>query len=424
MALTPTKDETEDDEQGLIASTIDLALTPIRPFISRPALRTYLKTFLLLSTALVLFAAACTAYATFYWNYVPALGFEREAWLQFDDVHGTFADIRREGNGEAGLVKGTVTHPWAEVDLRGEVVSQQGYDVVIEVTMPRTQGNREAGNWMLDVSLLASPTRTSGDSEVLARSRRPAIMTYRSSPTELVHRLASLPRSLVSTQQSEAETLVLPVFDQVSFPKGTANLPSTLRLELQSPRRLEIYAVLVKFRARFRGLRWLMYNHRILSAFIFTSAFWGVEVVVAGIVWLLVASKLGGSSEKVHSSKTEQRGRIKHEHDDDDGGVGMSDAERQFPTLSSQAPLRYRAVKVEGPGVVKIEAEEEISVQDLRDALPVGGEADDEDEDADLFLDSGIGTSLESSNTRPGGSVRKRRSKESGPPGPVGDGGW
>ncbi|KAK6429679.1 hypothetical protein LTR95_014174, partial [Oleoguttula sp. CCFEE 5521] len=97
---------------------------------------------------------------------------------------------------------------------------------------------------------------------------------------------------------------------------------------------------------------------------------------------------------------------------------------RQFPTLSSQAPLRYRAVKDEGPGVVKIEAEEEISAQDLRDALPIGGEADDEDEDADLFLDSGIGTSLESSNTRPGGSVRKRRSYERGPPGPVGDGGW
>ncbi|KAK6400941.1 hypothetical protein LTR95_019249, partial [Oleoguttula sp. CCFEE 5521] len=336
MALTPTKDETEDDEQGLIASTIDLALTPIRPFISRPALRTYLKTFLLLSTALVLFGAACAAYATFYWNYVPALGFEREAWLQFDDVHGTSARIGSEGKGAAGLEERIVKHPWAEVDLRGEVVSQQGYDVVVEITMPRTQGNREAGNWMLDVSLLASPTRTSGDTEVLARSRRPAIMTYRSSPTELVHRLASLPRSLVSTQQSEAETLVLPIFDQVSFPKGTANLPSTLRLELQSPRRLEIYTVLVKFRARFRGLRWLMYNHRILSAFIFISAFWGVEVVVAGIVWLLVASKLGGSSDKVHNGKTEPRGRIKHEHEDDDGGIGMSDTERQFPTLSSQ----------------------------------------------------------------------------------------
>ncbi|KAK6401023.1 hypothetical protein LTR95_019239, partial [Oleoguttula sp. CCFEE 5521] len=317
MALTPTKGETEDDEQGLIASTIDLALTPIRPFVSRPALRTYLKSFLLLSAALVLFGAACTAYATFYWNYVPALGFEREAWLQFDDVHDASVGTGRERESSHGQVQGTITHPWAEVDLRGEVVSQQGYDVVVEITMPRTQGNREAGNWMLDVSLLASPTRTSGDSEVLARSRRPAIMTYRSSPTELVHRLASLPRSLVSTQQSEAETLVLSVFNQVSFPKGSTNLPSTLRLELQSPRRLEIYSVLVKFRARFRGLRWLMYNHRILSAFIFISAFWGVEVVVAGIVWLLVASKFGGPSDNVHSGKTEQRGRVKHEYNDD-----------------------------------------------------------------------------------------------------------
>ncbi|OQO01311.1 hypothetical protein B0A48_12864 [Cryoendolithus antarcticus] len=427
MALArPSKGETDDDEKGLIASTIDLALTPIRPFVSRPALRTYLKTFLLLSTALVLFAAACTAYATFYWNYVPALGFEREAWLQFDDVHGAFPGTGGERGGGDELFKATVTHPWAEVDLREEVASQQGYDVVVEVTLPRTQGNREAGNWMLDVSLLAFPTRKSGDSEILARSRRPAIMTYRSSPTELVHRLASLPRSLVSTQQSEAETLVLPIFDQVSFPKGSTNLPSTLRLELQSPRRLEIYSVLVKFRARFRGLRWLMYNHRILSAFIFISAFWGVEVVVAGIVWLLIASKLGGRSGITSDEKPERRGRVKHEQDDDDddGVVGMSDTERQFPTLSSQAPLRYRAVKDEGPGVVKIEAEEEISAQDLRDALPVGVEADDEDEDADLFLDSGIGTSLESSNTRPGGSVRKRRSRDRGPPGPVGDGEW
>jgi hypothetical protein len=54
----------------------------------------------------------------------------------------------------------------------------------------------------------------------------------------------------------EAETLEVPMMEKVEFARGAKNLPQSLRLEIQSDSKMQIYSARVEFRARFTGLRW------------------------------------------------------------------------------------------------------------------------------------------------------------------------
>jgi seipin len=130
-----------------------------------------------------------------------------------------------------------------------------------------------------------------------------------------------------------------------------------------------------------------------------------VEMVFAGIAWAVLVAYLGPAF------KTEERKpmRIKDEAtSEDEEHAFLSDTERTFPTLSNQQPLRFRSPEI------KEEKKEETPSAEVRlqDVPPLTSlEADDEDEDGDYFLDSGIGTSMESgSGSRPG-SMRKRRGR-------------
>lgn len=57
---------------------------PLNIATSKPAQKTYLNTILLLSTSAVLFGFAVVAYVIFYWNWIPAVGVEKDVWLVFE----------------------------------------------------------------------------------------------------------------------------------------------------------------------------------------------------------------------------------------------------------------------------------------------------------------------------------------------------
>jgi seipin len=403
-----------------------IALKPFRLVLSKPALRAYLTTALIFTTALFLLASASTAYTLFYWSYVPRIGFAKDIHLQWDDLYQQHAPL--SGRDTFALARPFNPFPHGTVSLQGDLVSSQPYDVKLEIELPRTRQNREVGNFMLDVSLLApekvekkksgsaglwEPGRDAQQSDsapVLARSRRPAILHYRSMPVEAMHRITQLPWYLLGFRH-ESEKIVIDVFESTSFARGANAVPVALKLEVQSSGRMQIYSARAVFRARFRGLRWVMYNHRIISGLVFIGVFWSVEMVFAGIAWAALAAYLSPMF------KSEERGgpvRIKGEEDavSDDGTHSyLSDTERTFPTLSNQTPLRFRSPEVK---VEKKEEDDPNAGVRLRDLPPLTSlEADDEDEDGDYFLDSGIGTSMESGNGSRPGSVRKRRGRGS-----------
>ncbi|RMX92029.1 hypothetical protein D0868_13642, partial [Hortaea werneckii] len=448
--------EMESEPGGLITWVKNLILLPIRPFISKTALRTYLTSILIISTSTLLLIFAITAYILFYYAYVPNLTFSRTIHLQFDAVH-TNQIVNR--------------HPYGTATLAPDLITGQAYDVAIELSLPRTPDNIAAGNFMLQVDMLAAAAVGKGTSGArtpeyiapeyafslpsatptkdpsapaaapaapnpLASSRRSAILPYRSWPVEALYKLTELHWYLLNFR-SETEVLHVPVFEGITFPattrggrrRETMTLPDALRLEVQSSHRLQIYSAHAVFRARFTGIRWFMFSHRFLAAGVFIAGFWVTEMVFAGLMWVAVASsvypRLLIKGEKGEGGRDGDARVVKREDGDEgsrddevDGKLALaarlSDTERTFPTLGGKKPLRYSS-----PRIKREEGED----GETEVILPADGTAapllaDDEEEDDDgvdmeSFVDSGIGTSLESTAGGRRESIRRRRGRAS-----------
>jgi hypothetical protein len=308
----------------------------------------------------------------------------------------------------------------------------------VELTLPRTPENVEAGNFMLEVNMYGpgvgggvpgsdgnirealradiTPGPRKGESpSLLATARRHAILPYRSPLVDMLHKATQLHWYLLGLR-SEAGTLDIPIYESVSFPRGRSNIPSTLRLEVQSTHRLQIYSAKVHFRARFRGLRWLMYNHRIISAILFIGLFWTTELIFAGIAWAAISVQLAQQSDGKARGTIESADAIKEEETEDDlKRPLLSDTERTFPTLSGQQPLHYASSTSKDPSdMVTVKREEFDEPLIIPDAMARAAEADDEDEEEDDFFDSGIGTSLDSAGPQRSDSMRRRRGRLTG----------
>lgn len=211
-------------------------LKPIAYATSKPAQRAYLSTALFFLASIFLLAIAITAYLLFYFSYIPTRGFSRPIYLQFGPDH----------------------HPYGLAKLSQELVSNQPYDVKAVLHMPRTPSNIEAGNFMLDLKLLApgvpGTAWNSAKGEVLVQETRPAIMTYHSKVMDHVHKAAALPLYVIGLRE-EAESLDVKLMEGVEFARGWRNIPATARLELQSEKKLQVYDVKIVFIARLKGLR-------------------------------------------------------------------------------------------------------------------------------------------------------------------------
>jgi len=310
--------------------------------------------------------------------------------------------------------------------------------------MPRTPTNLDAGNFMLDLSLLGPGigAKTMPDSvsswlanitadNVLYHSRRPAILPYASPLLATSHTLLNMPWHLLNLRDLDSSHLVVPMFEMLSFPRGSRNLPTHARLELQSNAVLQVYDVRLAFRAKFQGLRYLIYNYRVASFLVFTTLFYTISVTSMVLAWAVISTYLPSGeepmaepkrikpegSESNEQIKTEPSSRsgtkIKTEDDTESSGHGLSmsnisGAAAQLPTRRGPMPARHPGSAPQGDN------------GDDSLTRPIGPSevADDEHEDDDpveirgrsIPGDSGIGTSMESEHTT-SALVRRRSSR-------------
>jgi seipin len=318
-------------------------------------------------------------------------------------------------------------HPYGIALLDSSIVHDQAYDISISLHVPRSPTNLDAGNFMLSLSLL-SPTYTPPAlsisppsiqkpalsstipiSSILLASRRPALIPYRSRVVSLPARILAMPLYLLGLKH-ESETLTIPMAESASFQRGYKNLPARLLLEVQASSEVQVYDVRVHFTARFAGLRWLMYNHRILSFMIFTTAFWIAELLFAGLGWVGLRTYLM-PAEEAQIVKDERRDSVK----DEDSDEHLSDVPRTETETRSSRPLRR------GP-TVKHEGSEDSGLDELD--IPQVGEGPDGEEVkeertglvglAGGATDSATGTSFSESSRSPGLSRRRSRGGHGG----------
>lgn len=387
---------------------MELMLRPVRLASSKPAQKAYLTTALLTATAGVLLGLASTAYLLFYWNFIPDIGVEKIVYLQYG--HGS--------------------NPYAVVDLGQSIIPQQAYDISVVIDLPRSPPNLEMGNFMVDLVLLSPAynavrralppesfdTRSGIPTEtIIYSSRRPAILTYQPEVITLGKQLAALPSYILGWHKAE-EKLDIPMAEGVVFEKGANNLPRKVYIDLQSKGQdVQVYNLRLVLRARLSGMRWMMYNHRIASFIIGTSAFWAAELICAFMALLVVKSMMSADFDDTAVVKKEEfdedSKKIKVEEGEDlldMDDLDLSDTPRSFPTYGRQAPLRYIPK-------IKSEYDSEEMVSDEMRTHPRAAEADDESEEPVNIAsavgggrsDSGLGTSY----SEGGASVQRRRSK-------------
>lgn len=325
-------------------------------------------------------------------------------------------------------------HPYGVARLGSSLASQQPYDIALSLNLPRSPPNLAQGNFMLSVTLLkstytppsalasqrskisditgaildSSPTASVSEADVLFTSRRPAILTYTSRLVSLFERTFSLPFYILGLRR-ESELLKVSMAEAERFERGRSKVPEYVLLEIEAGQEVQVYDVRVHFTARFEGLRWLMYNYRILSFLFFTSAFWFAEIMFTIVGWIVLRSTL--STGKSAPLTTDRKGEsstesvVKKEPEDTDE-PDLSDTPRTFPTYGRQTPLKYESR-------AKREDSEELSISETS-IQPLAGEADDEDDE--LYsgrrgVDSGLGTSYSEGAGRGVGVARRRSSK-------------
>lgn len=448
---SPTRSSTSDDDdsqpaptlasllRSLLRSLIAPFLAPLHAvlsFLSSPAfLRASISALVFLAVSGLLLAISTTGYLIFYYNYIPPINLSIPLYLQYG-VHSSA--------------------PYATADIpQGTLVSQQAYEVSVDLEMPRTPTNLETGVFMVDVRLLgpfnpiAEPPETlrqllgnittlGGDGHtVLQHSRRPAMLQYKSRSLGLLNKAFNLPWHVLGVKDLDTDNVKVRMWDQAVFKRGFGNVPKGVRLEIAPSgattglghlavgNHVQIYKASLTLSARFHGLRYLVYNHRIVSFVAFSTTFYVVSIISMGLVWawigpsiMMPASRDMVKQDHQPTKQDPEPKAIKTEDEDDEPGEGLkledvSDSPVQFPSARGRLPLRYDGRQEEpGPSAAP---EREIGE---------GEKADDEEEydDADYARvvarasgrfegDSGIGTMSESQ--RDGQGLVRRRSGRS-----------
>ncbi|RYC58414.1 hypothetical protein CHU98_g7791 [Xylaria longipes] len=374
---------------------MDYVKAPYRVATSSTAKRTYIRTVLFVFASIALLGIAALAYPVFYYNYVPKKLITVPIHLQYN----------------AG------PNPYGILTLSPDLMQEQAYDVTVDLTLPRSPANLERGNFMVALYALKSAPvnpalfsisnpgsgnpyqHVSADNIVFA-SRRPVLVPYADPLVTTASRVLFLLYHLAWPHAAETVTLNVLMGELVEFKRGA--LPLSVLVDIQAGQALQVYSSRVTLVARLSGMRWFMYNHRILAFVACTAAFWVAEMVAMGAALALLRWWSSGQEKEV---KTEEigphgggmygrmrRGDIDGDDDDDD----------------DDDPPKLKAEEEDDDDDVKIKDESPSpeSEPEMVSRYRHAGDADDEGDSED---DAGVGTSFH--NGSEGGQARRRVSR-------------
>ncbi|SPQ26888.1 52b2776b-9cea-42d6-8514-16bea3185c61 [Thermothielavioides terrestris] len=370
--------------------------------VPRRVLKAATGTALVVFGAVLLYIPTVILYIIMYYRYLPELVTTVPVYLQY----------------------GVGPNPFGIASL-DHLHAFQPYDISVLLTLPRSPANLERGNFMVALHLLTpdpsassspnlpyippvrpasplgqKPGQPAGDAAAAAAAdddddddttalfqphhlqptrpnlaaylaahriqhtaARPAILPYADPLASLAARLLLLPYHVLFPARASAARLALPMAEALAFAPRRA-VPRSLLLEVQGGQALQVYEVSVRFVARLRGLRWLVYRWRVAAFVLITGGMWVAEVVV--LMAVLVALRLWvgkASQDRGEARRPGVRGgggRGPAGSGESDGGDGSSgyDAGESGLAVKSSASASERRDKAE-KGVKKEEEEGE-----------------------------------------------------------------
>ncbi|KAI1769370.1 putative adipose-regulatory protein-domain-containing protein [Hypoxylon sp. FL1150] len=346
---------------------------------SPTAKRTYLNTLLFFSASLALLCIAAIAYPVFYYNYVPKKVISIPVHLQYN----------------SGI------NPYGITSLTSSLMLEQAYDVTVELQVPRSPANLEKGNFMVSLFAIKSlpenpaysfsfsgtaydPYAHVREDSVVFMSRRPTLIPYEDPLVSTASRVLFMLYHILHRQgASEKTTLTIPMGELVEFKDV---LPLSILVDVEAGQTLQVYSATVTLVARLSGIRWAMYNHRIVSFVVCTTVFWIAEVLSMGFAWLVLGTLFVRRTS---------------------GDVGVTkweDTDDNIPVASFGAGKGDLGFKDEDDSDYDVKVKDENPEQETLADLP----ADDEEDGEDVWKETGAGTSFSHGKE---GSLRRRSSR-------------
>jgi seipin len=157
--------------------------------------------------------------------------------------------------------------------------------------MPLSEPNVHKGNFMVDLYLLGSSsaprsTIEASNGSVLLHSRRPALLPYHTRLVSMTSRLLFLPYHVLSCRP-EAHLLVVNLAEAIQF-NHAGEIPHVAYVELDAGQGLQTYAATLEFGTGKHWWNMVLYWCRVPIIVTLTTMFWTVELLLAGITWLIL----------------------------------------------------------------------------------------------------------------------------------------
>ncbi|KAJ6253489.1 seipin [Anaeramoeba flamelloides] len=251
--------------------------------------------FLLLIIASIVLLFSTITYSIFYYFYIPESAIEQEIYFDY-----------------ALPEKNT---PYAEIDLlynpliktkylnHRTLRPNQGYRATLELELPDSPTNRNAGVWMIQADTYSNSIHTD-------TTRQPAILVYRSN---LIRSLRSLLFSfpLVSGLMREKQKISIELFE--NYIEQQDHPTSRIEFILSNPK-IELYSSKLIIRTNYTGLKYICYYWFYTSLIIGILCIFLVQYSIALIiyinVWILIKKyrkKMNGNG----TSKNRKQNKIK-----------------------------------------------------------------------------------------------------------------
>ncbi|KAI8645559.1 putative adipose-regulatory protein-domain-containing protein [Parasitella parasitica] len=260
-----TKDSVENEQDTkskaphplllLLLRTIKFVMLPFcRVFFAPAAQKTFIKTTVLIVTISWIIVTSVVAYIMFYNQYIPPITHVQPIWFRYKTLQG----------------------PTALVDIHSMPLRhEQLYDVSVQLHVPTSDTNFDIGNFMIDLDL-----NTQNGSTIL-HSSRPGILRYQSQ-TQRIMRVFAKALPLLVGLTEESQVISIKLVD--NFMELKSRSVDSISIAISDPR-IQIYDAKLMILANFKGLRYYMYYHSIITALAFVFTFASIEFIFATAAW-------------------------------------------------------------------------------------------------------------------------------------------
>ena len=248
----------------------------------------------LFASALCLLAMAIAIYAFIYYLFVPKIEHSFPVYLDYGDTTVT-SDSRNSGPAVVAKIPLTARHTQytktklAVSDSKTSQLLQAGqaYTIILEMIVPESPKNINLGPVMLETRLYG---RSFSREDLLATSRRPVLLTYRSA---FVKSLQNVVYAAPLAFGFIKETQRVSVFALDRFVEGSKHRALNAEVFVHN-HNFEVYEVKLKIVAELKGIQYLMYHWFLPSAIIGIGNIFFFELIcisIFGVVYMFYFKK-------------------------------------------------------------------------------------------------------------------------------------